>query len=706
MNEGTYIDDTHDPDAETGTRARFSGSVDDAAAPSTAASDVAREPGSVIAKRYVLKARLGRGRYGEVYEAVDRSLSDPALGQEHTVALHLLNARVMRRTRLLQKLEACYREPHLWSHSNAVSVRGFGCDRGQYFLVVDLLEGASLRTLLDRMHPELPSAADAFAVLRGVGDALEYAHTKGVVHGELRPDAVFITSDSKVRVLDLLPASLPRTETFFVEDTGPGGIAAPDPRDDVYGLACIAYELYAGKHPFGGSSPLEALTAGMSPAPIPGLGLARWSALRRGLELDRERRTPTVSALLAELGITGEPPAREPARPPERAAPPPQAPPPAVTAVGPRRGDDDLPVIGDFSEAWDDGWRRTEDPPMDAPPARPSSSESWRLDPADVRRYASRTGQRAPRRSIWPWVVGLLVLAGGGVLMYFNHEPIGAQFRAWFGAARTAATDAATAVTGGLPREGEETVAAPEIATVESEPETTASTTPSPSAAVPPREPQASRAEPSAAAPAPSAAAVPPAPAEEAVADATAEPLAADASAPGPPPVAEPAPAPSEPPLTEPAAVDTGPPAPARAAPEAEPVASAAAAAPAPRPAPPPAPPEPERFSFLSEVAFVSERDAGATIRIRRTGGTLGPSAVRWWTSPGTAVPGSDYADLGVVTERFAAGEATRSIYIPIVGDSNREPSESFYVNLATSAEPGAPREVAQRIEVVIEDDD
>lgn len=684
MNEGTYIDDTHDPDAETGTRARFAGSVDEAVAPPSAAGDVAREPGSVIAKRYVLKAHLGRGRYGEVYEAVDRSLSDPNLGQEHTVALQLLNARVMRQTRLLQKLEACYREPHLWSHPNAVSVRGFGCDRGQYFLVVDLLEGATLRALLDGMRPELPSAADAFSVLRGVGDALEYAHSKGVVHGELRPEAVFITSDSKVRVLDLLPASLPRTETYFVEDTGPGGIAAPDPRDDVYGLACIAYELYAGKHPFGGSSALEALTAGMVPAPIPGLGLARWSALRRGLELDRERRTPSVDVLLAELGITGEPPPRERVPAPERAASPPKEP-PVATAAGPRRGDDDLPVIGDFSEAWDDGWRRTEDPPMDAPPVRPASSESWRLDPADVRRYASRTGQRAPRRSLWPWVIGLLVLAGAGTVLYFNQEPIGAQLSAWFGAARTAATDAATAVTGALPREGEETVAAPEIATVDAEPENAASAAAPPAAAA---APAATDPEPR---PAPAAAP------ELDAAGVTAGTLAADTAAP--------AAAPSEPPLTEPAAVDTGPPAPPRAA--AEPAESAVAAAPAPAPAPaPPAPPEPERFSFLSEVAFVSERDAGATIRIRRTGGTLGPSAVRWWTSPGTAVPGSDYADLGVVTERFAAGEVTRSIYVPIVGDSNREPGESFYVNLATSAEPGAPREVAQRIEVVIEDDD
>src|SRR5690606_27255088 len=109
-------------------------------------------------------------------------------------------------------------------------------------------------------------------------------------------------------------------------------------------------------------------------------------------------------------------------------------------------------------------------------------------------RYASRTGQRAPRRSVWPWVIGVLVLAGGGAGLYFFNEPIGAQVSTWLGAARNAATDAATAVTGGLPREGEETVAAPEIATVDAEPADAAATTTAPDspapAAVPPGEPQ------------------------------------------------------------------------------------------------------------------------------------------------------------------------------------------------------------------------
>jgi hypothetical protein len=124
-----------------------------------------------------------------------------------------------------------------------------------------------------------------------------------------------------------------------------------------------------------------------------------------------------------------------------------------------------------------------------------------------------------------------------------------------------------------------------------------------------------------------------------------------------------------------------------------------------PAPAPAPAPPrEPETIAFALPKVTVSESDASAAVLVVRNGGNRGPSAFTWWTSDGTAKAGSDYVDLGKVVVKFAAGEQSRAIHIPIVGDNVAEGPESFYVNLAagddTSAEP------QDRIEVVIEDDD
>jgi serine/threonine protein kinase len=221
MSEDAYLDDSRDPAAETGTHAaRFAGGDEGAWV-----ADGGRPIGSVIASRYTLTARLGRGRLGSVYEAVDRSLSDLQLGLEHRVALHLLHRHVAQQTRLLLKLEASYQEPHLWAHQNVVRVRGFGCDSGQFFLVTELLEGITLRALLDDMQGDLPSVAETFAVLRGAGDALEYAHGKGAIHSDIRLETVFVTEDWAIKVLDLLPASTLRTAPFFVEDVGPDALA-------------------------------------------------------------------------------------------------------------------------------------------------------------------------------------------------------------------------------------------------------------------------------------------------------------------------------------------------------------------------------------------------------------------------------------------------------------------------------------------------
>jgi hypothetical protein len=124
-------------------------------------------------------------------------------------------------------------------------------------------------------------------------------------------------------------------------------------------------------------------------------------------------------------------------------------------------------------------------------------------------------------------------------------------------------------------------------------------------------------------------------------------------------------------------------------------------------PAPTAEPPAPETFEFATQAVSVSERQAGAAAVISRRGGDLGESSVVWWTSDGSATAGGDYANLGAIVERFAAGEKNRTIHVPIVGDATAESRESFYVNLGERRPAGeGSLEPGQRLEVVIEDDD
>jgi serine/threonine protein kinase len=665
-----------------------------------------RDVGSVVANRYAVVRHLGTGRYGEIYEAVDRSLSG-------AVALHLLSDRVAQQTRLLKKLESSYQQPHTWSHANIVQIRGFGTDAGRYFVVMEWLEGDTLRSLLDENRAEPPSETEAFSIVRGVGDALKYAHAKGAIHGDIRPQKIFLTTDRSIKVLDLLPGTTARSGLYFVEDASPTSLAPPDQRDDVYGLACVAYELLTGKHPFDGRSPRVASSAGMTPAPIPGLGPQRWAALARGLALRREQRTPNVAVFLVELGVASSEPQRgakpaaekrataaappPPARSPEAPASRAQRKEPPPLGQGAHVPDDDMPIIGDYSGTYPKMAPlepRPEPKPerQPGPPQPPAAADNtWRIDPRDVRRHAQPKKKRGPEPGDVAFRLGGLLIGGLVAFAIFsNYDTLRDRVAGWIDVARNGAARPPSA----LP----ERRTASENETIEVQAPTVV-----PTPDLPPEdasEPAAQNAERLDAARSSEVAPASPEAAPGAAAagggGARAPAVAGVEVAPEPPRAAD---------VPIPAGVArTDGPAPAESARTAVPPADAAPAEVLP-PAEPARPVEPETFAFASSVVTVSEGQPGARVTIRRRGGAGGESSVVWWTSDDTAAAGEDYANLGRSTEKFARGEETRTILVPIIGDAKREGRESFYVNLGDPLQPDS-RDAVGRVEVVIEDDD
>jgi hypothetical protein len=210
-----------------------------------------------------------------------------------------------------------------------------------------------------------------------------------------------------------------------------------------------------------------------------------------------------------------------------------------------------------------------------------------------------------------------------------------------------------------------------------------------------------------------------PSPAVAAVAPAVPAPEPASASAPPRAPAAV-APAPTEPPppAAAPASEATAPPAAVAAvqsAAEPQPAPTITRAAPAEPPAPvqtvaPPRPvaaaaaaaPAPTRFEFAERTLTVNEWEASARIVIRRTGSLDEEAAVVWWTADRSAIADQDYAVLGARVERFAAGEDTRVVHVPLIADSMPEQRESFVVNLRTERAGGA----GAQLEVFVLDDD
>jgi serine/threonine protein kinase len=149
-----------------------------------------------------------------------------------------------------------------------------------------------------------------------VAAALEYGHQKRIVHCDLKPANIFICKDGTVKVLDfgiarlIHPTDTRSEETLFDPAQVLHGLtpayaslemwrqAAPDPRDDIYALACVTYELLSGKHPFDKLSAKTAHERKLSPKRIESLTRAQWESVKHGLALTREERTPTVDAYI------------------------------------------------------------------------------------------------------------------------------------------------------------------------------------------------------------------------------------------------------------------------------------------------------------------------------------------------------------------------------------------------------------------------
>jgi hypothetical protein len=286
-------------------------------------------PDRLSERGYRLRARLGNCRLGPVYEAQDE-LSRIS-GSQHFAAVTLIDAKIASRHGFAAEFERGGAELKSVAHPNIVKLLEYGHERGHYYLVNELLESASLRFVLNDVG-SLP-VEEAVAVLRAVGDALQYLHAKGMVHGNLRPENVLVTFGYEVKLLDIVPNGW----LLGPHDALGVPARAPDRRDDVFGLACLAYEMIAGRHPYNGNTAQEAHRAGLEPARIVGAGDRQWRALEHALAVQRDDRTPNVAQFLVEFGVSPAeklrdvvaagnephrsapaiPPARPPAEPPE-----------------------------------------------------------------------------------------------------------------------------------------------------------------------------------------------------------------------------------------------------------------------------------------------------------------------------------------------------------------------------------------------------
>jgi hypothetical protein len=267
---------------------------------------VSTRAGTLLLGRYRLLSLLSQGGMSMVFRGED--VSRPGWdGRPAKVAIKVANpeAGVPEASRALESEAALLSG---LNHPGIVRLFSYEREGTEALLVMELLQGEGLRSRLDRSGSAPLPGEEALRITRELAEALAYLHKRKLVHRDVKPSNVIITTEGELRLVDFgLAAESGRGDKAGSPPVAwsPGyasremlADAPPDPRDDVYSLACVVYELLAGAHPWGKLPADKAAQRGLKAKRPRGLTPARWKVLRNALAFDAARRPADATAFL------------------------------------------------------------------------------------------------------------------------------------------------------------------------------------------------------------------------------------------------------------------------------------------------------------------------------------------------------------------------------------------------------------------------
>src|SRR4051812_36416553 len=348
-------------------------------------------------KRYVIKRKLGSGGMADVYLAEDQELG-------RRVALKLLDDRHASDEQFVERFRREAQSAAGLNHPNIVSIFDRGRAEGTYYIAMEFLDGRTLKELLIRNGPTpIPIAID---YARQILSALSFAHRHGIVHRDIKPHNIVVGPDGRLKVTDFGIArsgasqmteagSIVGTAQYLSPEQARG--APVDPRSDLYSLGIVMYEMLTGSVPFTGDAPVEIAMKHLSAVPeSPSrtrdeVGPDLDAVVMRALAKDPDHRYASAEEMDADLARVA------------RGLAVSQKTSDAMTQVLTGAGATTVAAGAQTMVARP----RVVTPPM-PPVYRPPSGYYEYEEPPR-------------RRSIWPWILGLLalVIAGGaGYLLY------------------------------------------------------------------------------------------------------------------------------------------------------------------------------------------------------------------------------------------------------------------------------------------------
>jgi tRNA A-37 threonylcarbamoyl transferase component Bud32/tetratricopeptide (TPR) repeat protein len=218
--------------------------------------------------RYQIIRELGKGGFATVYQGYDAAL-------ERHVAIKVLHPELTRDEAALKRFQREAVAVARLRHANIIIVYEFGEETGSAYIVMEFVEGTTLKTRLGKPLP----VEESVRITCDIASALEYAHKQGVIHRDIKPANILMSPDDQVVLADFGIALLAQTSSSLTRGLlGTPQYMAPeqalgesvDARSDLYALGIMFFEMLAGQVPFRGDSPLATLALQVN-APLPKL---------------------------------------------------------------------------------------------------------------------------------------------------------------------------------------------------------------------------------------------------------------------------------------------------------------------------------------------------------------------------------------------------------------------------------------------------
>ena len=262
--------------------------------------------GTMIGDRYEVLERIGMGGMSDVYKAKDHKLN-------RHVAVKVLKQEFSENTNFVSKFRVEAQAAASLMHPNIVNVYDVGEDNGVYYIVMELVDGITLKKYIEKKARLSVREALSIAIQACMG--IEAAHNNHIIHRDIKPQNIIISKDGKVKVTDFGIAKAATSNTITSNVMGSVHYTSPeqarggysDEKSDIYSLGVTMYEMLSGKVPFEGDSTVTVALAHIQEeaTPLdkidPGIPHSLSKIVMKCMQKKPDMRYMTASALIADL---------------------------------------------------------------------------------------------------------------------------------------------------------------------------------------------------------------------------------------------------------------------------------------------------------------------------------------------------------------------------------------------------------------------